>query len=74
MFSSDLSGLGIERSDDLTNQEAGTFIETDDGIKRIMRQRVQPENLLHPSDEAAVDLTNAPRLLQVRLQLVFLRI
>src|SRR3954454_21807401 len=56
----------------LPNQETRAFIKTHDGVERIIRLWIQPQDLLHMSEEVSVDLPETPRFLEMRLQFVFL--
>ena len=43
-------------------------------LKLVVRQRVEGENLFHTGDESRVQVSDAPGLFQVRLEVVFFRI
>jgi hypothetical protein len=70
----DLAGLGVERGHLLADEKTGPFIETHNRVSGIAGQRIEPEHLLHGRYEVRVDLAQAPRFLEMRLERVFLSI
>ncbi len=71
MLPRDVPGFQRESLDRLANQETGAFVKTDNREPRVVRQSIEPSDLLHAGDERGVYLPDAPGLLEVRLKFVF---
>ena len=56
-----------ERGKGVADQETGSLVETHDRKKSIARQGVEPQEALLLCEEGSIDLTETPRLLEVRL-------
>jgi hypothetical protein len=56
----------------IANQETGSFIEAHQRIGRVVGLGIQPQNMFKLRQKGRINLAQAPGLLQVRLELVFL--
>lgn len=72
MLFSDATRLRIEGCDGVPNKEARSLIVAHHRMQWVIGQRIQGQYRLHAGDKPTVDLADTPRLLQVRLQFVFL--
>src|SRR5919202_4379858 len=69
-----LTRLHWDRGEGLTDQEAGPFVEADDRVGGVIRQRIERQNLLHAGETERVQGAKAPHRGQMRLQFVCFRI
>jgi hypothetical protein len=74
MFLGRLAGVQVQGEDLLTDQKAGPLVKTHHRVRGITGQCIEPEQALPGGYETAVDFPNAPRLLKMRLEAVFLSI
>jgi hypothetical protein len=67
MLFAQLAGFQRERRDRVADEETWAFVETNDGETSSERQRVQPQEAFHLCEAGGIELTDAPRLFQMRL-------
>ena len=72
MFFPNLTTLHGNGFDHITNEETRPFIKADNRVERVIRQAIQPEDLLHLGNEAAGHFADTPIALQMGLEFVFL--
>src|SRR5512145_1187216 len=68
-----LSRLRWQRDAGLFDQLLARFIKVDLGTSRIIRLRVNLQDVFHGSDKLGTDLWDAPLLLQPRLEVTFFK-
>ena len=67
-----LNWNGRQGPDGLAVEHAGPLVEADEGKTRVVRPRVDGQHVFHPGDKGRIHRPQAPVLLAVGLQFVFL--